>query len=75
MKKRMLMASVLLLVGIAVVLSQGLKQIKALLTGYEEVPVVSTAASGELNLSMRSRREAISAGRIFKATLRSSLVS
>jgi hypothetical protein len=38
----------MLLVSTGVVLSVGISQIKAILTGWEEVPVISTDASGEL---------------------------
>ena len=47
MKKRIIFASVTLLLASALVLPQGIKELKALLIGYEEVPSVSTAASGE----------------------------
>jgi hypothetical protein len=48
MKKRLIFASLTLLLAAALVLPQGIKEIKALLTGYEEVPAISTPASGEL---------------------------
>ena len=47
MKKRLIFASVALVLAVAVVLPQGIKELKALLTGYQEVPAVSTAANGE----------------------------
>ena len=48
MKVKLLIASALVLLAFVIVFPQSIKQIKALLTGYEEVPAVSTAASGEL---------------------------
>jgi hypothetical protein len=37
----------MLLMSVAVVLPQGIKELKTLLIGYEEVPVISTTANGE----------------------------
>jgi hypothetical protein len=49
MKKKILMVSLIIIIAAgAVVVSQNTKEIKALLTGYEEVPVVSTTGSAEL---------------------------
>ena len=51
MKKRVLIASAIILVATAavVVLAQNRKQIKEFLTGYEEVPAVSTQANAEFH--------------------------
>ena len=48
MKRTALLVCAMLLVSAGVVLSVGISQIKAILTGWEEVPVISTDASGEL---------------------------
>jgi hypothetical protein len=48
MKVKFLIASALVLLAFVIVFPQSVKQIKALLSGYEEVPAVSTVASGEL---------------------------
>ncbi len=49
MKKRILLIAVLILtVLIVVVIGQRIKDIRELLTGYEEVPAVSTPGKGEL---------------------------
>lgn len=48
MKKRLLLVPAMLLVGVAVLVSQGMFNIKGVLLGWEEVPVISTNASGEL---------------------------
>ena len=50
MKKRTLLVSLsaLVLVAAVVVVAQGIKEIKALLSGYEEVPSVSSTGNGEL---------------------------
>jgi CHRD domain-containing protein len=48
MKRIALLVCAMLLVSAGVVLSVGISQIKAILTGWEEVPVISTDASGEL---------------------------
>jgi hypothetical protein len=45
--RRILIASVMILMSVAVVLPQGIKELKTLLIGYEEVPAVSTTANGE----------------------------
>lgn len=45
--RRLLFASVILLMSVALVLPQGIKELKTLLIGYEEVPAISTAANGE----------------------------
>ena len=47
MKKRLILASVTLLVAVAVVIPQGIKELKGLLIGYEEVPAVSSTGNGE----------------------------
>jgi len=51
MKKRILIASAIILVAVAavVVLPQNRRQIKEFLTGYEEVPSVSTQAGAEFH--------------------------
>jgi hypothetical protein len=48
MKVKLLIASALVLLTVVLVFPQSMKQIKALLTGYEEVPAISTTGSGEL---------------------------
>ena len=45
--RRILLVSVMLLMTVGVVLPQGIKELKTLLIGYEEVPAVSTTANGE----------------------------
>jgi hypothetical protein len=45
--RRILIASAMILMSVAVVLPQGIKELKTLLIGYEEVPAVSTTANGE----------------------------
>jgi hypothetical protein len=48
MKVKILLASVLILIAlVAVIIPQVIRQLSANLTGYEEVPAVSTVASGE----------------------------
>ena len=47
MKKRLVLSSALVLLAVAVVLPQGIKELKGLLTGYEEVPAVSSTGNGE----------------------------
>ena len=47
-KLRIIVPAVVLLSAAAVAGAQGIKSLKALLTGYQEVPAVSTAADGEL---------------------------
>jgi CHRD domain len=49
MKRRILFASLMVLIAVAVVLSQGLKQFHDVMSGFEEVPAVSTGASGEFS--------------------------
>jgi CHRD domain len=49
MKRRILLASLMVLIAVAVVLSQGLKQFHDVMSGFEEVPAVSTGASGEFS--------------------------
>lgn len=60
MKRRLFVASVMLLVCIGVVLPQGIKEIKAILIGYEEVPAVSTGAGGELRARISNDESSIS---------------
>ena len=49
MKRRVLLfVAVAVVLGAAVVVSQGIPAIKALLEGYQEVPAVSTVGNGEL---------------------------
>lgn len=48
MKIKILLASVLILAGLVVVIPQVVRQIQVKLSGYEEVPAVSTGAGGEL---------------------------
>jgi CHRD domain-containing protein len=48
MKRTAVVVAAMFLLGAGVVLSVGIRQIKAILTGWEEVPVISTGASGEL---------------------------
>jgi hypothetical protein len=48
MKRRIFLASLMLLITAAVVFPDGLKEIKEILTGYEEVPALSTTGGGEL---------------------------
>lgn len=47
MARQALLASVMLLMAVGVVLSQGPKEFKAVLIGNEEVPAISTTANGE----------------------------
>lgn len=49
MKRRILFASLMVLIAVAVVLSQGVKQFHDIMSGFEEVPAVSTGASGEFS--------------------------
>jgi hypothetical protein len=48
MKIKILAAAVLILIAMIVVIPQVIRQIQVTLTGYEEVPAVSTAGNGEL---------------------------
>lgn len=48
MKVKILLASVLILIALIVVIPQAVNQLDAALNGYEEVPAVSTGASGVL---------------------------
>jgi len=48
MRVKILLASVLILIALVVVIPQAINQLSAKLTGYEEAPSVSTAASGAL---------------------------
>jgi len=48
MKVKILLASVLILIALVVVIPQAINQLSARLSGFEEVPAVSTAASGTL---------------------------
>lgn len=52
MKIKILLASLLIFLGLVVVIPQVVRQIQARLTGYEEVPSVSTRASGELRATI-----------------------
>lgn len=52
MKIKILFASLIILLGLIVVIPQVARQIQARLTGYEEVPTVSTGASGELRATI-----------------------
>ena len=60
MKKRIPLAFLLLLITVAVVLPQEIKEIKAILVGYEEVPAVSTVAGGELRARISNDDSSIS---------------
>ena len=60
MKRRIFLASLMLLITVAVVLPNGIKEIKALLIGYEEVPAVSTGAGGELRARISNDETSIS---------------
>ena len=60
MKRRIFLASLMLLITAAVVLPNGIKEIKALLIGYEEVPAVSTGAGGELRARISNDETSIS---------------
>ncbi|MDQ3129749.1 MAG: CHRD domain-containing protein [Acidobacteriota bacterium] len=51
MKVKILVATVLILITLIVVIPQVMNQFSAQLTGYQEVPAVSTVASG----AMRAR--------------------
>jgi hypothetical protein len=58
MKVKFLFASVLILVALIVVFPHAIKQLNAMLSGYEEVPAVSTAASGVFRAQIsRNERE------------------
>lgn len=61
MKKVSALASLIVLVCVAglVVYADGLKLIKEILTGYEEVPSVSTAAGGEFRARINNEGTAI----------------
>jgi hypothetical protein len=48
MKVKILLASVLILIAIVLVIPQVVNQLNGVLNGYEEVPAVSTGASGVL---------------------------
>jgi len=48
MRVKILLASVLILIALVVIIPQATNQLSAKLTGFEEVPAVSTAASGAL---------------------------
>lgn len=52
MKIKVLLATFLILLGLVVVIPQVVRQIQVRLTGYEEVPAVSTRASGELRATI-----------------------
>jgi hypothetical protein len=47
MKKKLAVASVIVLLGAAIAVADGFKRIREFLKGFEEVPVVSTVADGE----------------------------
>lgn len=49
MKKRILLVSVLVLIALIVVFPQITKQFRELLSGYEEVPAISTSGRGIMN--------------------------
>jgi hypothetical protein len=58
MKVKFLFASGLILVALIVVFPHAVKQLNAMLSGYEEVPAVSTAASGVFRAQIsRNERE------------------
>ncbi len=62
MKKRILLISIILViaVGAVAVLSQNVKEFKALLSGFEEVPAVSTDANGEFRARISNDESSIS---------------
>ncbi|HSB12429.1 MAG TPA: CHRD domain-containing protein [Blastocatellia bacterium] len=45
--RRVLLALVTILMSVAVAMPDGIKELKTLLVGYQEVPAISTAANGE----------------------------
>ena len=49
MKRRILFASIVVLVAVALALPQAIKELKGLLIGFQEVPAVSTTANGEFH--------------------------
>ena len=56
MKIKILLASVLILIALIVVVPQAFRQIDQVLNGYEEVPAVSTRASGVLRARIINER-------------------
>ncbi|HSK71906.1 MAG TPA: CHRD domain-containing protein [Pyrinomonadaceae bacterium] len=60
MKLKTLLISVLILALVVVVVPQAIKELKALLTGYEEVPSVSTTGNGELRARISKDESSIS---------------
>ena len=60
MKKFVLFAAPILVLGIAVLaVSGGLQSIRETLTGYEEVPAVSTAGSGQFTAQISKNEDSI----------------
>ncbi len=59
MKKRILLVSVLVLIALIVVFPQITKQFQELLSGYEEVPAVSTSGRGIMNARISAFENAI----------------
>ncbi len=60
MKRKVLFATLILLVAVGVVLSDGVKQFQELMTGFEEVPAVSTNATGEFRARINNDETEIS---------------
>ena len=60
MKLRVLLISVLILTLFVIVVSQGMRELKAVLTGYEEVPAVSTTGRGEFQARISRDESSIS---------------
>jgi|SRR5262245_13246962 len=61
MKKRILFgSSLMLLIGVAVVLSQSTKQFQDVMSGFEEVPALITGASGEFSAQISNDETEIS---------------
>jgi CHRD domain len=60
MKKRILLGSLILLIAVAVVLSQGIKQFHDVMSGFEEVPAITTVATGEFSARISDDENSIS---------------
>ena len=60
MKKYIFLASVLVLVIVGLVVADGFRQIRESLTGYEEVPALSTAGNGTFTARINHRDSSVS---------------
>ncbi|QQS48951.1 MAG: CHRD domain-containing protein [Acidobacteriota bacterium] len=60
MRRKLFLVSLILSCAAAMALPQGIKELKGLLNGYEEVPVISTAADGQFRARISNDGSSIS---------------